>query len=465
MVDRSLCDHCAQPPELSGSSSRIERMFERDGTPVSGADAPPAACPAGPARSTASAQLLATLAGEPGPDALVQLAGLAPEELDHHDSVLLLQAWERQLRWVAAHAQRILSRVAGPSPRPGSDEEDWVCEEVAAALDLAPSTGRCRVGVARRLAGPLAATAAALAAGEISAQHAVALAEETAELIDEVATAVQDRVLAQAVWRTVPQLRRAVRRAVTVVDPVTAEAAHAAAVGRRTVERWSDRDGMAALTAWLPVPEADLVFTALDAGAARLGPDDPRGVDARRADVLVSWAVTALDDPARAAPAGHRPGPAVAVTVDLPTLLGLAENPGELAGYGPIPAGLARSLAADGSWRRLVTDPLSGTLLDYGRRTYAPPAALADFVRARDGTCRFPGCRVPAARCDLDHIRPFEAGGTTSADNLAALCRRHHRVKTFAGWTLALGADASVSWTSPAGRTYLVPAPRIRPDG
>lgn len=411
-----------------------------------------------------SASLLATLETEPGADVLGQLATLDPEELDHPDAVLLLQAWERQLRWAAAHGQRILARVAGPSPS-RSDHEDWVCEEVAVALDLAPSTGRCRVGIARRLAGPLAATAAALAAGEISAQHAVALAEETAELADEVATAVQDRVLAQAAWRTVPQLRRAVRRATAVVDPVTAEVAHAAAADRRTVERWSDRDGMGALTAWLPVPEADFVFTALDAGAARLGPDDPRGIDARRADVLVSWAVSALDDPGLSATEGQRPARAVAVTVDLPTLLGLADNPGELAGFGPIPASMARSLAAEGNWRRLVTDPLNGGLLDYGRRTYAPPAALAQFVMARDRTCRFPGCQVPASRCDLDHIRAFNAGGTTSAANLAALCRRHHRLKTFGGWTLALGADASVTWTSPAGLTYTLPAPRIGPDG
>lgn len=432
-------------------------MFEQD-------DSAAALAPASANGSSVTDQLLAGLASAPGPDVLGELAGLDPEQLDHRDAVLLLQAWERQLRWAAAHGQRILARVAGP-PRSRSDEEDWVGEEVAAALDLAPSTGRDRVAVARRLAGPLVATATALATGEISAQHAVALVEETAELTDEVAIAVQDRVLARAGWRTVPQLRRAARRAVAVIDPVTTEVAHAAAAGRRTVERWSDRDGMAALTALLPAMEADLVFTALDAGAARMGPDDPRGIEARRADVLVSWAVTALDDPDRSTSDGHRARAAVAVTVDLATLLGLAEHPGELAGYGPIPASMARSLAADGSWRRLVTDPLSGALLDYGRRTYTPPAALADFVRARDRTCRFPGCRVPAARCDLDHVRPFEAGGTTSADNLAVLCRRHHRLKTFAGWKLALEPDASVSWTSPAGLTYTVPAPRIGPDG
>src|SRR6266511_96609 len=65
-------------------------------------------------------------------------------------------------------------------------------------------------------------------------------------------------------------------------------------------------------------------------------------------------------------------------------LMGLTEHGAELAGYGPIPAQVARELAADGTWRRLLTDPVSGHLLDYGRTTYRPPAALADFIRARD---------------------------------------------------------------------------------
>ena len=65
---------------------------------------------------------------------------------------------------------------------------------------------------------------------------------------------------------------------------------------------------------------------------------------------------------------------------------------------------MAREIAADGVWRRLVTDPLSGTLLDYGRTTYHPPAGLADFVSARDVYCRAPGCRRRAVDAELDHV-------------------------------------------------------------
>lgn len=407
------------------------------------------------------AWLVAATNAPPGPELIVALAAVPLESLDQHGTTQLLEAWERQARWVAARTQEILAAIPGADWQRGSSE-DWASADVAVALDVAPSTAEGRIAVARQLAGPLAAVASALARGELSAAHVTALAEETAELPDELATAVAERLLARRSWRTVPQLRRAVRQAVAAADPVAVEVAHAAAAETRTVLRFDDRDGMAGLTAWLPAADVELVFTALDAGAARKGSDDPRGIDARRADVLVDWALLALDRPDQ--PTARRRRPHISVTIDLPTLLGLADSPGELAGYGPIPAGVARALAADGEWRRLVTDPVGGALLDYGRRTYAPPAALAEFVRARDGSCRFPGCSVPADRCDLDHNRPFHAGGTTSADNLAALCRRHHRLKTHGGWRYVLGADASVTWTSPRGCTYTVPPRRFGPD-
>ncbi len=152
-------------------------------------------------------------------------------------------------------------------------------------------------------------------------------------------------------------------------------------------------------------------------------------------------------------------------------MLGLADNPGELSGYGPIPAAAARTLAADGEWRRLVTDPTTGALLDYGRRSSTPSAALREFLLARDGTCRFPGCPVPAVRCDLDHEVPFDAGGPTDRANLGALCRRHHRLKTLTGWQLQRHArrqrDLDQPGRSPVhGAATHGPTGRLtRPDG
>ena len=120
----------------------------------------------------------------------------------------------------------------------------------------------------------------------------------------------------------------------------------------------------------------------------------------------------------------------------------------------PVPDAVARALAAGGTWRRLVTDPLSGAVIDVGRTRYRPPAALADLVRARDGACTHPGCAVPARRCDLDHITPWSGGGTTGLDNLTALCRTHHRLKHAPGWTLTRTPGGDLTWTTPTGARY-----------
>jgi hypothetical protein len=146
-------------------------------------------------------------------------------------------------------------------------------------------------------------------------------------------------------------------------------------------------------------------------------------------------------------------------------LLGLDEQAGELAGYGPVPAALARALAGDptGTWRRLVTDDRS-QLLDYGRRTYRPPAVLADHIRARDRTCRFPTCNRRAERCDLDHAVPWQDGGTTSAANLHALCARHHHAKHDAGWRALRHQDNSTEWIDPTGHRFVKPAETLPLD-
>jgi hypothetical protein len=184
---------------------------------------------------------------------------------------------------------------------------------------------------------------------------------------------------------------------------------------------------------------------------------DFRTMDMKRADALseiAGIAVSLSEDEAKS----HRRSVSVNVTIDLPTLLGLNENPGQLAGYGVLPAQIMRALAGEGKWRRFITDPNTGTLLDYGRDSYQPPQDLVDYLIARDRTCRFPGCRQSAARADIDHAEAWEDGGETSAANLGALCRRHHRMKTHGGWKLTSNEDGSCNWESPDGHRYFVPA-------
>ncbi|RNM13273.1 HNH endonuclease signature motif containing protein, partial [Nocardioides pocheonensis] len=76
-------------------------------------------------------------------------------------------------------------------------------------------------------------------------------------------------------------------------------------------------------------------------------------------------------------------------------------------------------------------------------------------IELRDRTCVFPWCQRPARSCDKGHIIPWEHGGPTSSDNLAALCRRHHRLKTHGGWTYTMLTPGEYLWRSPHGYAWL----------
>ena len=121
-----------------------------------------------------------------------------------------------------------------------------------------------------------------------------------------------------------------------------------------------------------------------------------------------------------------------------------------------VTADQVRAWCADPSTRvtvRPVIDLAGQISLD----AYEIPDRLAEQIRERDHTCVFPWCRRPARRCDLDHITPFTEGGPpgqTSTGNLATLCRRHHRLKTFGGWTYQRTGTTSYEWTSPHGQHY-----------
>ena len=146
------------------------------------------------------------------------------------------------------------------------------------------------------------------------------------------------------------------------------------------------------------------------------------------------------------------------------TLIGADDHPAELVGHGPIPAHVAREIAADGVWRRLVTDPLSGTLLDYGRTTYTPPAGLADHVRARDLYCRVPGCRRKAADAELDHLIAWADGGTTCEKNLDAFCKHHHKLKHHGKWRIDAHPDGRLTWITPTGHRHTTARHDYRPE-
>lgn len=135
------------------------------------------------------------------------------------------------------------------------------------------------------------------------------------------------------------------------------------------------------------------------------------------------------------------------------TLIGADDQPCELVGHGAIPADLGREIAADAVLKRLVYDSLSGALLDHGRTSYRPPAALADFVRARDVHCRSPICRRRALDAELDHIVPYPVG-TTSEPNMAGYCGHDHHRKHAPDWQVVVGSDGALEWITPTGHRY-----------
>ena len=161
-----------------------------------------------------------------------------------------------------------------------------------------------------------------------------------------------------------------------------------------------------------------------------------------------------LPEPALAAPASQPAAPLPAAATGVAEVRIGARS-------AAVPALTAWALAAGGTWRRLITDPASGVVIDVGRTRYRPPAGLADLVRARDRACVFPTCQTPAERCDIDHLTAWSQGGTTSLDNLVTLCEAHHRLKHTPGWALTRDqATGTLSWHTPDKTIY-----QRHPDG
>lgn len=467
----------------------------------------------------------------PGLASLARLVAVDPWELDAQAQVEFVVELERHAGWFEALRANALAAAAGPGPEFGPQPADADCEgfravyavedavqdELSMALRLSGVATSRRMAVARDLHYKLPVTAQLLRTGMCSYGQAAAVSDECEPLSIRQSREVEDGALGKVGVQTPGQTRRSVRSAIAKLFPVEPEVKIEGEFAGRKLEMSFDGGVMATITATLPAPDAMVVWNALTACAIAGAPVSPscltvaqsasstfagelttaaaRGKDTRtmahkRADALTAWAYRAADDPDLPVMQGKKRLD-TQVVIDLATLLGLADNPGELIGYGPIPAELARRLAADShSWRRLVTDSVTGHLLDYGTATYTPPAGLREYILARDRVCQFPSCNRAGYQCDVDHVEAFTGsndGGSTSADNLITLCRRHHRLKTHNRWKIrimkppdryrrgdevddsdqgaahGLDDDASITfieWESPRGMIHREPRPR-----
>ena len=449
--------------------------------------------------------------------------------LGDFDLVEVTAAAQRVSSWahhLAARAAGTLAERGCMNPEvPGHVSESLTPtriagEEVAMRLGWTPGAGQQLVREGKGYDGHLYATGEALRAGRIDPHKARAIVDGLEGVPIELALGVQDMVLPRAPQRTAGQLAADVRAAIVELDPPEAIDRRATATTRRRVSKPVPLgDGMAGL--WLRSGAIDVtaLYEAIDRSArSARARGDSRTLDQLRADLLVERGLhqstctgngapsilhasrdaeaasplSQASDRARregAAPGDNVPRPRtgtetavgggtggrcttavrtdVRVLVPLSTLLGSDDEAALLEGYGPIDPDLARALARGGVWRRLVTDPASGTVLDVGRTKYTPPADLAEHVRFRDLACVRPGCGTSAWHSELDHISPFghdtKQGGPTSADNLAPLSKGCHQIKTHGGFQLERTSNNSYRWTTPTGHTYDVdPPPPLR---
>jgi len=161
---------------------------------------------------------------------------------------------------------------------------------------------------------------------------------------------------------------------------------------------------------------------------------------------------------------GMLPPARVDVVVPLSVLLGASDEPGMLAcgdGQEWLAAAFIRDVAfsAGSTWRRLVTDPVTGHLRDLQVKGYAVTGELRERIQARDRISRAPGRTRPAVLCDTDHDLDYALGGRSSESTLSAKDRRGHNHKTRRTWTSqrapgSNGIDGEIVWTTPTGRRY-----------
>jgi hypothetical protein len=342
------------------------------------------------------------------------------------------------------------------------DGYENVVAEVAAALRISRGRARGRLRHAIALRERLPRIAEVFARGDIDLRLVAALVTRTENVDDDALLAKIDAAVARhaANWMRLsgPKTAERIDMWVARFDP-----AGVRVPGPRNENRYVDIGctdaGLAGVWAQLHATDGVALDHKLDALAATVCPDDPRTKAQRRADALgaLAFGAEALGCQCGTAecPAPQRPASTnlvIHVLAERAAVDGDSEAPGYLADYGPLPAELLREMARLAKIKPLWIPP------GVAESGYRPSATLAEFIRFRDLTCRFPGCDEPAEFCDIDHTVPFPLG-PTHPSNLKLLCRYHHLLKTFyvgpGGWQDRQEPDGTVVWISPSGHKYV----------
>jgi Domain of unknown function (DUF222) len=370
-------------------------------------------------------------------------------------------------RRLAAVAELYHRRLA---EQDADDREDWcvdgweqVAAEVAAAQGISRgrAAGQLRYGLV--LAERFPKLGALFAAGDVDFRVISAVAFRCELMSDDDAVARLDCWLARNASRW---SRRSYNKIVEFIDYWVLQLEPTAVrVARETDENRHVgisplQSGMAEIWGDVRAPDALAFDRSLDELAATVCPADPRTKAQRRADALSALAARGtamacacgLPDCPAANQEATRGDVVIHVLAEAATVSGDSTAPGYVPGFGGLSADAVRQLATSSKLRPVVHPKDTGP-----EPHYRPSAALADFIRCRDLTCRFPGCDRPAECADIDHTVPWPLG-PTHPSNLKLLCRIHHLLKTFFsgpnGWLDRQESDGTVVWTSPTGHTY-----------
>ena len=392
---------------------------------------------------------------EPGHEMALVLSAINVDECTGYDRIRVLKAHEKMRSFYSAQLYQDMTAVVDAvdaEDMAGEFVEDAAAAEVAAALKWTRKTADREMEFAVDLRNRLPQVWWALISGDIDVRRARVLVAGTTHLTDETASEVVESIIHKAHRYTTGQLQARLRKLCVQVDPDDASKRYETAVEQRRVNTQPDEAGTAHLFAM------DLPPHRLAAGMKRINdlaqslrrPGETRTIDQLRADVLLDL----LEGLGVASDSGSG---AVIVHTTLESLAELSDHPGDLAGYGPVIADIARQIAQrqrSAEWRWIVEDSETGQPLAIGTTRRRPNTQQQRLVETRNPTCIHPGCRMPAMQSDIDHTDPWSLGGRTHTDNLAPLCRHHHRLKTETPWTYKAASGGDYTFTSPLGHTY-----------
>jgi len=392
---------------------------------------------------------------EPGPVLAGFLASIDVARLSGFDQVVVLRAHRRMASHYQAHLYRDMSALtATMSDRPGTDNNVDAAQdteaEIAVALHLSRRVSENELAFALSLTKRLPRLADMLTDGAVDVARAKTIDRYTLHLTDIAAQAVLDQIADMATGLTVGQLRARIQKLCIQVAPHEAVKRYETAVAERRVVSESNDAGTINLLGMDLAPDQVAAVTDRINTIARSmrGKGETRTMDQLRADIYLDLLSGTNHQTTRRG--------VVDIRVDITTLIGLDDNPGELAGYGPVIADVARRVvgnAQDSEWRVTVVDPVSGQPTHAGTTSRRPTAAQ------RRRTCIFPGCRMPATRSDIDHTVSVEDGGQTTDTNLAPLCRYHHRIKHQHDWTYQRRDDGGYVWVTGLGQIVATARP------